>query len=76
MDIPRVNTDGDKVTYQQINMVVINTLSAVAPGTNVEYDTAILNSQSLGNTFLSVGILEISTMSLRSSVIYTDLAEA
>ncbi len=57
MDKPRVNTDGDKVTYQQImdvmNMVVTNTLPLASPGTDIEYDTAILNSQSLGNTFLS-----------------------
>ncbi len=57
MDTPRVNIDGDKVTYQQImdvmNMVVTNTLLLASPGTDVEYDTAILNSQSLGNTFLS-----------------------
>ncbi|SFV64839.1 Flagellar hook-length control protein FliK [hydrothermal vent metagenome] len=57
MDTPRANTDGDKVTYQQVmdvmNMVVTNTLPAAAPGTDIQYDQAIASSQFLGNTFLS-----------------------
>jgi len=57
MNTPRVNTDADKVTYQQImdvmNMVVTNTLPANSSGTEAEYDIAILNSQALGNTFLN-----------------------
>ena len=36
-----------------MNMVVTNTLLLASPGTDVEYDTVILNSQSLGNTFLN-----------------------
>ncbi|MDF1879272.1 flagellar biosynthesis protein FlgL [Sulfurimonas sp. SAG-AH-194-C20] len=57
MDTPRVNTDADNVTYQQLmdimNMIVTDTLPATSPGTDVEYDQAIANSQFLGNTFLT-----------------------
>jgi len=57
MDTPRVNADGDNVTYQQLmdvmNMIVTDTLPAGVPGTDVEYDQAIASSQFLGNTFLT-----------------------
>ncbi|MDQ7068819.1 MAG: flagellar biosynthesis protein FlgL [Sulfurimonas sp.] len=57
MDSPRVNTDADKVSYQQLmdvmNMIVTDTLPAGSPGTEIEYDQAIADSQFLGNTFLT-----------------------
>lgn len=57
MEAPRANTDADSVTYQQLmdvmNMVVTGTLPATSPGTDLEYDQAIANSQFLGNTYLS-----------------------
>ena len=56
MQTPRANTDADEVTYQQImdvvNMVVTGTLPATSPGTDIEYDQAIANSQFQGNTYL------------------------
>jgi len=56
MQTPRANTAADNVTYQQLmdvmNMIVTGKLPATSPGTDVEYDKAIADSQFLGNTYL------------------------
>ena len=57
MKAPRGNVDADEMSYQQLmdvmNMVVTNTLPASSPGSESDYDTAILNADLKGNISLS-----------------------
>ena len=57
MQTPRTTVDADEMTYQQLmdvtNMVLTGTLPAGAPGTDTQYDTAVLNSKQTGGTYLS-----------------------
>jgi len=53
----RSAVDGDEMTYQQlmdvVNMTVTAKLPATSPGTEDEYDNAIVKSNLIGNTSLS-----------------------
>ena len=57
METPRAAVDADDMTYQQLmdvmNMVVTSSLPAAAPGSDVQYDTAISSSYTSGHTSLS-----------------------
>ncbi|MEA1919798.1 MAG: flagellar hook-associated protein FlgL [Campylobacterota bacterium] len=53
---PRAAVDADEMTYRQlndvINMVATNNLPASIPGTDTEYDNAIINANAKGTTEL------------------------
>ena len=57
MNIPRTAIDGDEVKYQHImdvmNMAITSNYPAGVPGTDVEYDAAILSSDASGEVSLS-----------------------
>ncbi|QOY53626.1 flagellar hook-associated protein FlgL [Candidatus Sulfurimonas marisnigri] len=57
MQTPRVAVAADDMTYRQlmdvVNMVVTSSFPAAAPGTEAQFDSAIVNSNSNGRTYLS-----------------------